>query len=124
MARYGDKGAYEIGNVRVCTTDENSAEMTSTPEHLVRAARMGAGNTGRKHSAEARANMSAANKGRRVTAETITKRVATRLAGKPNITALARQHGIGEATVRYRRLALGWSLQRALTEPILGAVNG
>jgi hypothetical protein len=26
MARYGDKGAYEVGNVRICLVEENHAE--------------------------------------------------------------------------------------------------
>lgn len=26
MARYGDKGAYEVGNVRICLAEENRAE--------------------------------------------------------------------------------------------------
>lgn len=26
MARFGDKGGYEVGNVRICTVEENAAE--------------------------------------------------------------------------------------------------
>ena len=36
MARFGDKGAYEIGNVRICTVEENHAEKKVTPEGLAR----------------------------------------------------------------------------------------
>ena len=32
MARFGDKGAYEVGNVRICTGAENRAEQIVTPE--------------------------------------------------------------------------------------------
>jgi DNA-directed RNA polymerase specialized sigma subunit len=30
MARFGDRGAYEIGNVRICTVEENHREMRHT----------------------------------------------------------------------------------------------
>lgn len=31
MARYGDKGPYEVGNVRICTVEENGAEQHTNP---------------------------------------------------------------------------------------------
>jgi hypothetical protein len=47
MARYGDRGAYEVGNVRTITVEENGAEM----EH-----------PGREPSAETRARIGTAMK--------------------------------------------------------------
>jgi hypothetical protein len=58
MARYNDKGAYEVGNVRICLAEENHAEYVATPK--VRAAARGNKHFfGRKHSAETRAKISA-----------------------------------------------------------------
>jgi hypothetical protein len=31
MARFGDRGAYAIGNVRICTVTENHKEVTGRP---------------------------------------------------------------------------------------------
>lgn len=31
LARFGDQGAYELGNVKICTTDENSKERKCRP---------------------------------------------------------------------------------------------
>lgn len=34
MARFGDKGAYEVGNVRICSTEENHAEWNDKHKEL------------------------------------------------------------------------------------------
>lgn len=34
MARYGDRGGYEVGNVRICTCSENLAERNRLNPHL------------------------------------------------------------------------------------------
>lgn len=98
MARFGDRGAYIVGNVKIVTREENMAERVFSVDAR---AKIGAAasqtNTGRKHSTGARANMSAAHKnlstearanmsashiGHVVSAETRAKISAT-LSGKP-----------------------------------------
>src|SRR3990167_6073746 len=44
MARFGDKGGYEVGNVRICTTEENHAEFTQTPEQHAKLSQSRLGN--------------------------------------------------------------------------------
>jgi hypothetical protein len=81
MARFGDKGAYEIGNVRVCLAEENRAERNqnyslkgeqnpaygkdywasaSDEERIRRAAIISEVHKGKPKSAEQRAKMRAA----------------------------------------------------------------
>lgn len=65
MARIGDRGAYEVGNVKIITNRENRQEQAPTM-------------LGRRLSAEARAKISAAGKGRRPSLETRAKISAAR----------------------------------------------
>jgi len=81
MARKGDKGAYEVGNVRIITVEQNHREMRHTKETK---AEMSAKRTGRKHKASTRAYMSKKMKGNKnalghkQSFETIAKRIKTR----------------------------------------------
>jgi len=61
MARFGDKGAYEVGNVKICTAKENRQEQEYTPEHREKLRKA---NLGKKASPQARRNMSKAHKGK------------------------------------------------------------
>src|SRR5262249_54702972 len=61
MARYGDKGAYEVGNVRICKVEENRAEICPNAQRA--AMRGNAYALGHKHSAEVRAKIAAAARG-------------------------------------------------------------
>lgn len=61
MARFGDQGAYVVGNVRICLVSENAAEATKFMSDEARE-RMLSGRDGRQHSEEARKNMSIAQK--------------------------------------------------------------
>ncbi len=54
MGRYGDKGPYDIGNVKIISNLENTLES----------------NLGRKHTSEACANMGNSHRGRKVSEET------------------------------------------------------
>jgi hypothetical protein len=71
MARYRDRGSYEIGNVRVCLNEENRAEYIPTLAYRARlsAAKRGnkhkLGHLGHRHTAETRAKMSVAAYARR-----------------------------------------------------------
>lgn len=56
MARKGDEGGYEIGNVRICLAIENRAEQRSP-------------NKGRKFSVEFKAKISAVQKGKKLSLE-------------------------------------------------------
>jgi hypothetical protein len=40
MARFGDQGAYEIGNVRICSFEENCAERSTNSSATVTGRRM------------------------------------------------------------------------------------
>jgi hypothetical protein len=53
MARFGDRGGYEVGNVKVCSWEENAVERRPPNNWL-----------GRRHTAETKAKMSAARIGR------------------------------------------------------------
>jgi hypothetical protein len=80
MARFGDQGAYAIGNVRICTTQENNIERgkllsDETRKRMSEAGnarwakngereRAAARNLGRTHSHETRERMSQAQKTR------------------------------------------------------------
>ena len=79
MARFGDKGPYRIGNVKIIPNYENRAEMklSNKTRLLMRKAKLGkklsaahrakiaAGNTGKKMSVEALKNMRASKLGRK-----------------------------------------------------------
>ena len=62
MARYGDKGAYEIGNVRICLSEENRAEGNKHPWSWERRRRTSARLKGRRFLLATRAKMSASAK--------------------------------------------------------------
>lgn len=66
MARFGDKGAYEVGNVRIITHNQNSEEIVVTP--AMRKAR--AVNKGKTFSVQHRIRIGAALKGRVFSEET------------------------------------------------------
>lgn len=55
MARYGDKGSYIVGNVRICTNRENQDELLANPEKLIE---IGSGMRGKKHRISSRKKMS------------------------------------------------------------------
>lgn len=111
MDRFGDKGHYEVGNVRICTTEENHAEQVFSPPKtraklfwrraaLVARnktpemrAKVSAALKGRKHTPEHCAKISAANKGRAVSvsAETSAKlSAANRRRGPPSLETRAK----------------------------------
>lgn len=76
MARFGDCGAYEQGNVRIVTSGENHAEY--------------------KCSAETRARISAARRGRRCSAKTRAKiSAAARRRGPPSVATRAKLSAAG-----------------------------
>ena|SRR5215469_9931236 len=78
MARFGDVGPYEIGNVRICTVSENQAEMYShSSNERLRMLSQGMFK-GMQHSAETRGRMTeAAYKREPVSAETRQKMSAS-----------------------------------------------
>jgi hypothetical protein len=61
MARFGDQGAYVVGNVRICLGSENAMEATKFMSDETRE-RMRSVHKGMRHSEEARKNMSLAQK--------------------------------------------------------------
>ena len=79
MARHGDQGAYEVGNVSIITHNQNSREIVVSPKRRAEVSkfmkqmprtkthrlRIGAAMKGRVFSAETRAKMSASAKNRR-----------------------------------------------------------
>jgi hypothetical protein len=79
MSRFGDVGAYRVGNVRIITTSANHREARHTDEHkakvslmfrgkpksLVHRRRIGKALVGKKHSAESKLKMSISAKNRR-----------------------------------------------------------
>ena len=67
MCRYGDKGAYEIGNVYIATNRHNGI----------------VANTGRKHTDEMKFKSGSFSRGKKQTPEHIAKRAAA-LKGKPS----------------------------------------
>lgn len=67
MCRYGDKGAYELGNVYIATNRENGI----------------LANTGRKHTDETKIKCGLSCKGKKQSPEHIAKR-AMALVGKPS----------------------------------------
>jgi NUMOD3 motif len=77
MSRFFDRGAYEIGNVRIVLNKTNTRLGTlgrkHSPEQL---AKMSAAHKGRKLSPEHVAKLVAINTGRKCSAETIAKLVA------------------------------------------------
>jgi hypothetical protein len=60
MARFGDQGGYEIGNVKIILHTENSREWVRTKEYREK---IRVTSTGRTHSKEARAAISRSCKG-------------------------------------------------------------
>ena len=65
MARTGDKGPYAVGNVRICTAEENSSEKRHSEAHK----RSMRGNTyalGTKHTAKVRAQIIATQRRNRL----------------------------------------------------------
>lgn len=67
MARPGDRGAYEVGNVKIITVSQNCREKKLSPDGLERMRRANTGNkysVGKIRSAETRAKISIALKGR------------------------------------------------------------
>lgn len=70
MARYGDKGPYAVGNVRICTTDENREEWNSDLEKRSRAnKKIRESHTGKKHTPETKEKNRQAHLGRKPTTE-------------------------------------------------------
>jgi len=67
MCRYGDKGAYEVGNVYIATNRDNGI----------------LANTGRKHTDEMKFKSGASSRGKKQSPEHIAKRAAA-LVGKPS----------------------------------------
>lgn len=67
MCRYGDKGAYEVGNVYIATNKENGI----------------VANTGRTHTDEMKFKSGASSRGKKQSPEHIAKR-ASSLMGKPS----------------------------------------
>src|SRR5258706_1578724 len=57
MARFGDKGPYAIGNVKIITHEENSKELVYTDTAATRL-KMSNSHLGRKFTSENRANLS------------------------------------------------------------------
>jgi hypothetical protein len=58
MARYGDRGAYAIGNVRIITNSENSREnLLGKPMKASTKQKLREINTGRKHTEETKIKM-------------------------------------------------------------------
>lgn len=68
MARFGDTGPYAVGNVRICTTEENHAERWNRPGEREAAKELGRqlarSNIGREFSEEHREAISKAGKGK------------------------------------------------------------
>lgn len=60
MARFGDKGAYEVGNVHIITHEQNSTEYATSPKHKGDVVAANVKRKGEVRSPEARRNMSAA----------------------------------------------------------------
>ena len=61
MSRFGDKGAYEAGNVRIITQQQNSSEIKQTEEVL---SKMRVVFLGRTHTDETKAKISKNNLGK------------------------------------------------------------
>lgn len=64
MARYGDRGSYVAGNVKIITNEENLAEQIHHKHSAETRAKMSASHIGRRFSAEHRARLSAAARNR------------------------------------------------------------
>jgi hypothetical protein len=64
MARFGDKGAYEVGNVKIITNSQNSSEIVVPEEKKEKLSIMFAGSNGpfygRTHTKEAKRKIGAA----------------------------------------------------------------
>lgn len=78
MARYGDKGPYAVGNVRIVTVTENAAELWENPEHRVKVVSALRGNThtkGWKHTEESLAKLRAA-RARQVMSEATKRKIS------------------------------------------------
>ena len=63
MARTGDKGPYAVGNVRICTAEENSSEKRHSEAHK-RSMRGNKYALGHRHTAETKARISASLRAR------------------------------------------------------------
>ncbi len=79
MARHGDVGAYEIGNVKIITAEENRAEQRFTEEtrQKMRMAKLGT-----KQSPETRAKRAASHLGRKDSDETKLRKSESKLGSK------------------------------------------
>jgi hypothetical protein len=88
MARFGDKGAYELGNIYCCTVSENARTSNKlNPRTISKKTRDAAtaANTGRTHSKSSRDKMSASqSKWTRKPAQ-FKKMVATRQSNRSTI---------------------------------------
>lgn len=74
MARFGDRGPYAVGNVKIITQVQNSQEKRLGAESRAKiAAAQRASNRDRTHSASTKAKMSAAHRGKLLSAETRAK---------------------------------------------------
>ena len=89
MARYGDIGAYEDGNVKIITSAENIREAQLGNKNCVgrkysneTLAKMSRSHKGTKPSAEARAKMSRAQKGKKMSTEAKLKISRSKLGNK------------------------------------------
>jgi hypothetical protein len=87
MARFGDEGSYIIGNVRICTVNENHAEMRHSCDTRFR---MSADRIGRRHTKEAKAKIGNANRGRTFKLSEETRRRMS-IAQKGNKNSLGRK---------------------------------
>lgn len=86
MSRINDLGHYEVGNVEIKTCTENLSEGNSGRKHTDEAkAKIGAAKKGSTHTDEARAKIGAAKKGKKFTDEHIAKMSAAHKA-KPKLT--------------------------------------
>lgn len=78
MARFGDKGPYTVGNVRIITCAENHAEFCHTKEQRDKISKNTLGKKKAPFSLQARANMAKGHRGLKRSRESIEKAVKTR----------------------------------------------
>lgn len=83
MARFGDKGPYAVGNVKIILMNDNMVEAnTGRKKSVDTRARMSAALVGRTFSHETRAKMSTAKVGRPMPEEVRTK-ISASMVGRP-----------------------------------------
>jgi hypothetical protein len=86
MARFGDRGAYVVGNVRIMSNSENHAEQDHPPNIYSEISRtkMSAAKKGIKLSAETRRRMSIAQSGKTLSEETKAKIAKSHIGIRPS----------------------------------------